>query len=90
MDELDEYSQELMLNFLHTNFPVERLKDGRRFKRGIIIHGDFIGGPTTKGFLKPQSEIKSLFILLSSVLEDVFAFTKYEINMVVLKYLNLI
>ena len=43
MDELDEYSQELMLNFLHANFPVERLKDGRRFKRGIIIHGDFIG-----------------------------------------------
>lgn len=79
-----------MLRFLHLNFPVKKLKDGRRFKRGIILDSGFIEGPTRKVFLKPQKEINSLFILLSKVLEDVFAFSRLEITTALLAYLKVI
>lgn len=90
MNEIDEYTQEIILNFLQINFPIKKLKDGRRFKRGIIIDSGFIEGPTRKVFFKPQAELNSLFILLSKVLEDVFSIPKLEINMALMKYLNLI
>jgi len=90
MKELDQYSQDIMLKFLQAYFPVKKLKDGRRFKRGIIIEPGFSVGPTRKIYLKPQSELHALFVILYSILEDVFDFSKLEINMVLLKYLNVI
>ena len=79
-----------MLRFLQANFPVKKLKDGRRFKRGIILDSGFIEGPSRKVFLKPQTEINTLFILLSKVLEDVFSFSRVEITTALLTYLKLI
>lgn len=90
MDEVDAISQALMLKFLQEHFPVKRLKDGRRFKRGIIIDSDFTGMFTHKVFMAPKEEIKKLFALLSDILDDVFAFTRLEINVVLVTYLNLI
>ena len=90
MNEVDAYSQELMLKFLQEHFPVKRLKDGRRFKRGIIIDGEFTGLFSHKVFMAPQSELQKAFAFLADILDDVFAFSKLEINMVLLKYLKLI
>jgi len=90
MNEIDEFSQKAMLAFLQTNFPVKRLKDGRRFRRGIIMDGGFVGGSTRNTYMSPKIEREQTFILLSRVLEDVFGFSRYEVNMVLAKYLNLI
>ena len=83
MNEIDEYSQELMLMFLKQNYPIKRLKDGKHFKRGVIID-------STNVFLSPKSELHKLGIQLTYILDDMFSFSKLEINMVVLKYLNII
>lgn len=90
MNEIDEISQTLMLKFLQQNFPVKRLKDGRRFRRGIIIDGDFTGNFTQKVFMAPQDQLQKLFAYLSDILEDVFAFSRLEINKAVLTYLKVV
>jgi len=90
MNEIDEFSQKVMLDFLQANFPVKRLKDGRRFRRGIIMDGGFVGGSTRNTFMSPKIEREQTFILLSKVLDDVFGFSRFEINMALAIYLNLI
>ncbi len=84
-------SQALMLKFLQENFPIKRLKDGMRFKRGMIIDGDFTGSPQTiRLFMAPKKELSMVFAILSNILEDVFSFSKLEIHTVLLTYLNVI
>jgi len=90
MNEIDEISQALMFKFLQENFPVKRLKDGRRFRRGIIITGDFTGRFTHNTFMSPEPELRNTFAFLSDILNDVFGFSQLEINMTLLSYLNVI
>lgn len=90
MNEVDPIAQAMMLTFLQEHFPVRRLKDGRRFRRGIIIDGDFTGFFTQKVFMAPREELNKVFALLSNVLDDVFAFSRLEINMVLMTYLKLL
>lgn len=90
MYEIDEFSQKAMLDFLQTYFPIKRLKNGRRFSRGIILDGDFTGLSTRNIFLSPRKEQVHSFMALSRVLEDVFGFPMAEINTVLLKYFNII
>jgi len=90
MNNIDEFSMKIMLDFLQTNFPVKRLKDGRRFRRGIVLDSGFIGRQSIKTYMAPKSERRRTFILLSKILEDVFGIPKYEINTVLTIYLNII
>jgi hypothetical protein len=90
MNEVDAISQALILKFLQENFPVKRLKDGRRFRRGIIIDGSFTGMFTHNTFMSPETELQRTFAFLSDIIENVFGFSKLEINMAILTYLNII
>ncbi len=88
MNKVDQLSQDLMLKFLHNNFPVKKLRDGRRFKRGIIIENGFSVGPTRKLFLNEPAAMNALIIVLASILTDVFAFTPREVNLALTAYLK--
>jgi len=90
MNEVYAKSQALMLKFLQENFPIKRLKDGKRFKRGMIIEGEFTGTNSVRLFMSYKEDINRVFILLSRILEDVFAFSRLEINTALLTYLNVI
>jgi hypothetical protein len=81
---LDESMQQIMLNYLSKTYPIKKIRDGRRFKRGIVSDYD------EKYFLKPTNEANRLFSYLSNDLTAVFSPTKLEINMVLLKYLGLL
>lgn len=84
MDEVDEITQKLMLEYLQKNHPIKKLRDGRRFKRGILTDDEI------KIFLKPREETNKVFNYLATELFEVFGVQQLEINMAVLKYLNLI
>lgn len=90
MGVIDEISQDIMVKFLQNHFPVKRLKDGKRFRRGIIIDSGFTGIANVSLFLSNKEDINRAFNILYGILFDVFCFTMYEINMVLLKYLNII
>jgi hypothetical protein len=87
---VDEMSQELILRFLQVNFPIIRLRNGRRFSRGIVIETGFTGRMETKHFLKPQNELQALYAILYAILRDVFGFNNKEINTALLTYLNVL
>lgn len=81
---MDETTQIIMLNYLQKTFPVKKLKDGRRFKRGIRTDEDM------NLYLSPREETNKAFNYLSNDLANVFGVPQVEINLTVLKYLNLI
>lgn len=87
---MHEETNEMLLAFLTQYFPVKRLRDGRRFKRGILIEGRWLGpkASDSKFFLKSQSDLNSAFSILYKILVDVFGFTATEVNPVLLTYLN--
>jgi hypothetical protein len=89
MESVDEESQELMLWFLKLEFPIKKLRDGRRFKRGIVVNSAYTQTKDIPFFLKPHSELTALYATLGNALDDVFAFTQLEINTVLFKYLQL-
>lgn len=84
MNEIDEEMQQIMLNYLRKAYPIKRLKDGRRFKRGIVSDtGD-------KLYLTPQSDAERTFKNLDTNLKRVFSAEQLEINILLLKYLGLL
>jgi hypothetical protein len=89
MESVDEESQELMLWFLKLEFPIKKLRDGRRFKRGIVVNSAYIRSNNIHFFLKPHEELIALYATLGNVLDNVFAFSHLEINTVLFKYLKL-
>lgn len=84
MNNVDETMQQIMFDYLSKAYPIKKIRDGRRFKRGVVSDSD------EKYFLKPQIEANRLFNYLSNDLISVFSAEQLEINMVVLKYLGLL
>jgi hypothetical protein len=89
MEEVDEITQDIILRFLRDNYPVTKLRDKRRFKRGIRLH-EYHPDEKGHGFLKPRVELNKTFNALSETLSDVFGISQYEINVAILRYLDLL
>lgn len=93
MIEIDEISKKLMLDFLQNHFPIKRLRDKthrRKFRRGIVMDGDFTDGTTVNRFMAPKEERNRTYQMLYKILDEVFGFTKTEINVVLLDYFNIL
>lgn len=89
MEDIDEITQKIILNYLKVEYPVTKLRDNRRFKRGIIIL-DYSTNPKGFSFLQPRAELNKTFDSLFQSIKDMFGVSEYEINVVVLKYLGLL
>ena len=89
MDDIDEITQDIILDYLKAEYPVTKLRDGRRFKRGIVLDG-VNGNDKGFGFLKPNEELKKTFNGLFNSINDMFGVSHYEINVVILRYLDLL
>ena len=89
MEDIDEKMQDIMLNYLRDNYPVTKLRMGRRFKRGIKL-SEYVEDEKGYAFLKPREELNKTFNGLSIALDDIFGLPQYEINVILLRYLNLL
>ena len=89
MEDIDEITQDIMLKFLKDNYPVTKLRHNRRFKRGIKL-GEYSTHEKGHSFLKPREELNKTFNGLYDALNDVFGVPEYEINVVLLRYLDLL
>lgn len=83
MDELVEVKKDIMIKYLKVAYPIKRLRDGRRYKRGFVIND-------VPYFLKSRSELNKAFNALKEMLIIVFDASEYEANLTVLTYMDLI
>ena len=79
--------ENIVLNFLKNEFPIKRLKNGKRFGRGIIINYNNL---EYRKFLSNKNDVDKLFIILYKILINIFDLSGLEGNSIVLKYLGII
>ena len=96
----DSRLHEILLKFLKLHFPIQRIKEGKRFKRGIIIPNSFISkyhiiydpaynySPILRYFLTTKDQRAALYGELQVILQMVFAISVAEIATVLYPYLH--
>lgn len=76
MDKLDE----LMFEFLNTSYPLGRIKEKNRFKKGICING--------QNFFLPKDKV-AIIATLYNILETVYAPSPEKIGYIIEKQYKL-
>lgn len=84
---LDLNLLKLLETFLLKNFPVGRIKEKKRFQRGIIIPSYFTNKDKIHYPLKPGKENDVLNRMLFKVLKKVFNLPGEEISNAIYRYL---